>query len=102
MELRPRVRQRVRVTGVVRPRMIKHRVSPEIQSPDKHEKSQTDDENGENDDAPPLKHGTINALFLPPGKSISLCEDRLFEAKSLLQGSAFAEQFHHGNHHVEH
>jgi len=49
--------------------MIKHRVLPEVQRPDKHEKSQTD---GENDDAPPLKHGTINALFLPPGKSISL------------------------------
>jgi len=52
--------------------MIKHRVLPEIQRPDKQEKSQTDGENGENDDAPPLKHGTINALFLPPGKSISL------------------------------
>jgi len=44
-------------------------VLPEIQRPDKHEKSQTDGENSENDDAPPLKHGTINALFLPPGKS---------------------------------
>jgi hypothetical protein len=48
--------------------MIKHRVLPEIQGDDEREKSQTDCENGENDDAPPLKHGTINALFLSLGK----------------------------------
>jgi hypothetical protein len=57
--------------GVVRPRMIKHRVLLKVQRGDERAKSQTESKNGDNDKAAPFKHGIINALLLQPGKSIS-------------------------------